>query len=116
MKLLKSIFIVLLILFTMNLYLPNITFSQQARLYAEAQITQHPPQILAPQEEKIPIKRFPADWSLGRKAGPIRNRQMLVEGKPDVVYAFYQDKKKSKGTKNMAKQSKDAGILVVENQ
>jgi len=57
MKLLKRIFIVLLNLLIMNLYLTNITFAQQARLYAEAQITKHPPQILAPQEEKIPIKK-----------------------------------------------------------
>lgn len=27
-------------------------------------------------------------WKYGRAAGPIRNRQMLVEGKPDVVIAF----------------------------
>ena len=57
MKLLKRIFIVLLTLLIMNLYLPNITIAQQARFYAEAQITKHPPQILAPQEEKIPVKK-----------------------------------------------------------
>lgn len=57
MKLLKRIFIVLIILLTLNLYLPNITFAQQAHFYAKAQITQHPPQVLAPPEEKIPVKK-----------------------------------------------------------
>lgn len=33
--------------------------------------------------------RFPADWNrYGRSAGPVRNRQMLIEGKPDYVLAF----------------------------
>jgi len=57
MKLVKRIFIVLIILITLNFYLPNITFAQQAHFFAKAQITQHPPQILAPPEEKIPVKK-----------------------------------------------------------
>ncbi len=57
MKLVKRIFIVLIILLTLNLYLPNITFAQQTHFYAKAQITQHPPQILASPEEKIPVKK-----------------------------------------------------------
>jgi len=65
----------------------------------------------------LTVLEFPAQWDrYGRSAGPIRNRQMLLEGKPDIVYAFYKDKKKSKGTKNMVLQSKNAGIEVVENQ
>jgi hypothetical protein len=37
----------------------------------------------------IPVRTFPADWERhGRAAGPIRNRQMLEEGKPDLVVAF----------------------------
>jgi hypothetical protein len=37
----------------------------------------------------IPVQAFPADWKrYGRGAGPIRNAQMLREGKPDVVVAF----------------------------
>lgn len=32
---------------------------------------------------------YPADWKQwGRAAGPKRNKQMLVEGKPDIVLAF----------------------------
>lgn len=32
---------------------------------------------------------YPADWDThGRAAGPLRNEQMLAEGKPDLVVAF----------------------------
>lgn len=52
---------------------------------------------------------YPADWNTyGKRAGPIRNRQMLVEGKPDLVVAFLSPD--SRGTKNMIEQAKKAGI------
>jgi hypothetical protein len=41
---------------------------------------------------------------------------MLDEGKPDVVFAFYTNKEKSRGTKDMVRRSKKAGIIVVENK
>ncbi|MCP2210480.1 SLOG family protein [Bradyrhizobium diazoefficiens] len=35
-------------------------------------------------EHKVPVEMFPAHWRLhGNSAGPIRNKQMLVEGKPE---------------------------------
>jgi hypothetical protein len=50
----------------------------------------------------IPVIKFPANWRLyGNGAGPIRNLQMLKEGKPDVVFAFHNHIQNSKGTKNM---------------
>lgn len=59
----------------------------------------------------IPVKTFPADWSRhGPAAGPLRNRQMLEEGKPDLVVAF----EGGKGTANMVKQARDAGVRVLE--
>ena len=40
-------------------------------------------------DRDIPCRSFPADWQKnGRSAGFIRNRQMLDEGKPDLVVAF----------------------------
>jgi len=37
----------------------------------------------------INCREFPADWDThGKAAGPIRNQQMLDEGKPDVVIPF----------------------------
>lgn len=57
------------------------------------------------------LETFPADWKThGRAAGPIRNKQMLVEGKPELVIAFLAAN--SKGTANMIKQAKEAGIPV----
>jgi len=37
----------------------------------------------------LEVVEFPPDWDrYGHKAGPKRNTQMLVEGKPDFVAAF----------------------------
>jgi len=63
----------------------------------------------------VEFKPFPADWDrYHRAAGPIRNRQMLVEGLPDMGLAFYHDPSASKGTKNMVKQLKQAEVIVCE--
>jgi hypothetical protein len=36
----------------------------------------------------LKVERYPADWAKhGRAAGPIRNEQMLEEGKPDLLVA-----------------------------
>lgn len=65
---------------------------------------------------RVPVKTFPADWEKhGRAAGPIRNKQMLDEGKPDLVVAFPKDGKlnATKGTANMVKQARERGIEVI---
>jgi hypothetical protein len=57
------------------------------------------------------VEPYPAEWSkYDLAAGPIRNRQMLDEGKPDVVIAF----PGGTGTANMVKQARARGVLVVE--
>lgn len=57
--------------------------------------------------------KFPADWhTLGRKAGPLRNIQMLDEGKPDLVLAFHDDIDNSKGTKHMITIAQERNIPV----
>ncbi len=62
-------------------------------------------------ERNILVKTFVADWDThGKAAGYIRNQQMLVEGKPDLVVAF----PGGKGTANMVKLAKDAGVEVIE--
>lgn len=64
----------------------------------------------------IDVDPYPASWKVyGRAAGPIRNQQMLVEGKPNYAFAFY-DKPRhlSKGTADMVKRLKKAGVPVVE--
>jgi hypothetical protein len=51
-----------------------------------------------------------ADWEKhGRAAGPLRNARML-EWKPNVVIAF----PGGRGTANMVKQARDAGVEVIE--
>lgn len=63
------------------------------------------------EELGITVEKYPADWlKYGRSAGPIRNRQMLVEGKPNLVIAFHDDIEHSKGTKNMLEQARKAGV------
>jgi len=57
------------------------------------------------------LKSFPADWRKhGRSAGPIRNQQMIVEGKPDVVIAF----PGGRGTADMVSKARAAGVPVIE--
>lgn len=54
---------------------------------------------------------FPADWKqYGNSAGPIRNAKMLREGEPDLVVAF----PGGKGTANMVRLAKKAGVKVIE--
>ena len=54
-----------------------------------------------------------ADWSLGRKAGPIRNAQMLTMGQPHLVVAFHDDLEQSRGTKDMVRKAERAGVPVL---
>lgn len=64
-------------------------------------------------ENYIPNRHFPADWDqYGKAAGPIRNRQMLKEGKPDMVVAFHASLNNSKGTKDMVNISRKEGLPV----
>ncbi len=59
------------------------------------------------------ILEFPADWKThGKAAGPIRNQQMLDEGKPDLVVAF----PGGNGTADMVRRAKKANIKVIEIQ
>lgn len=49
----------------------------------------------------------------GRAAGPRRNTLMLEVGKPQLVLAFHDDLEHSKGTGNMVRQAREAGVPVV---
>ena len=54
---------------------------------------------------------YPANWKKYKNAaGPIRNRQMLFEGKPDIVIAL----PGGRGTKNMITQAEDNGVDVIQ--
>lgn len=57
----------------------------------------------------IPVEAYPADWNKwGARAGPMRNAQMLREGRPDLVVAFAG----GRGTANMIHQAEKAGVRV----
>ena len=61
---------------------------------------------------------YKADWAKhGNAAGPIRNQQMLDDGKPDLVIAFAEDVSVTRGTADMVRRSKAAGlpVLVVQS-
>lgn len=57
------------------------------------------------------VEVYPADWNkFGRGAGFKRNQQMLTEGKPNLVLAFWDGQ--SRGTKHMIDLALKAGIPV----
>lgn len=58
----------------------------------------------------VPRVSFRPDWNAyGRAAGPIRNKRMLDDGKPDLVIAF----PGGRGTADMIRQATDANVEVV---
>lgn len=58
-------------------------------------------------ERGINVEEYPADWEqYGRRAGPIRNKQMRDEGCPDLVMAF----PGGTGTEHMIEISEQANI------
>jgi hypothetical protein len=59
----------------------------------------------------IPVEAYPADWDKhGKAAGPIRNQQMLDEGKPNLVVAF----PGGTGTEDMVRKAYRARVPVME--
>lgn len=57
----------------------------------------------------VPVQTYEADWkTYGRRAGPLRNHYMLVDGKPDGVVAF----PGGRGTADMIQQAERAGVKV----
>lgn len=65
--------------------------------------------------ESLGIERepYPADWGRYKKgAGPIRNQQMLDEGKPDLVVFFHRSLEGSSGTGDMVARALLSGLPV----
>lgn len=60
----------------------------------------------------INVESFPAQWeAFGKAAGPMRNQAMLDSG-VDLVIAFHEDLSASKGTLDMVRRSRKAGVEV----
>lgn len=57
----------------------------------------------------VPCGSYPAYWDEhGKRAGPIRNQEMVDEGRPDGVVAF----PGGKGTADMVRRAEAAGLKV----
>ncbi len=68
---------------------------------------------VAADELGIPLTPYDADWDTHhRAAGPIRNQQMIDEGKPTLGLAFHDNLSKSKGTMDMVRRLRKAGIML----
>lgn len=62
-------------------------------------------------DHKLPVCSFPAEWKLhGKKAGAIRNADMLARSNPDAVIAF----PGGRGTADMVSRARAAGLPVWE--
>ena len=65
------------------------------------------------QQRGLQIEVYPAQWEMyGRRAGPLRNQQMLDEGKPDEVVYCHDNLEYSKGTKDMVTRARKSGLPV----
>ena len=65
-------------------------------------------------ERGIPNHHYPADWpTFGKAAGAIRNGSMLLAEKPDVVLAFHEDIRNSRGTSDLIYKARKMGTKVV---
>lgn len=64
-------------------------------------------------DEAYALHIYEANWGkLGLSAGPIRNRDMLDQGKPELVIAFKQ-REVSKGTDDCIKAARERNIPVL---
>ncbi|MDC8803955.1 DUF2493 domain-containing protein [Halomonas pacifica] len=52
------------------------------------------------------VRRFPANWSLGRRAGPLRNAQMVTYATHLVAFPG------GRGTEDCVRQGRTAGLVV----
>jgi hypothetical protein len=60
------------------------------------------------------LEEHPADWrGEGRAAGPRRNARMLREGHPERVLAFTDDLSASRGTADLVRRARAAGLSVL---
>ena len=58
------------------------------------------------QTKGIPVKRFPADWSLGPKAGPLRNAEMAEYATAAILFPG------GRGTRSMECLAREEGLDV----
>lgn len=60
---------------------------------------------------RVAVDSYPAQWNAhGKAAGPLRNQQMLEQGRPDLVVAF----PGGAGTADMVRRATAAGVRVLQ--
>lgn len=57
---------------------------------------------------QIPILKFPADWSLGKKAGPLRNEEMAKVADACILFEG------GRGTADMKQRAVNHNLIVLE--
>lgn len=57
-------------------------------------------------ERGWPVRRFPADWSQGRRAGPLRNAEMVAYATHLIALPG------GRGTADCVRQAREAGLVV----
>jgi hypothetical protein len=62
-------------------------------------------------EGNVTAEAHPAKWELGKRAGPLRNTEMIAT-KPVFVIAIHRGLARSKGTKDCVKQALAVGLRV----
>lgn len=61
----------------------------------------------------LEVHEYPARWAtFGKRAGIVRNADMLEKEKPTHVYAFTNNLLTSRGTRNMVERARAAGVPV----
>lgn len=60
-------------------------------------------------EHNIPLRVFKPDWSIGKRAGLLRNLDMIAEA--DALIALWDGK--SRGTQHCFEEAKKAGLKVI---
>lgn len=62
----------------------------------------------------VAVTTVDAEWArLGRRAGPVRNRRMLAEHRPQLVVAFSDTISTSAGTTDMVRIARDSAVPVL---
>lgn len=57
------------------------------------------------------VVAYPADWDRhGRSAGPLRNQRMIDDGRPQYWIAFHTDPDLGRGTRDMVRRLRLAGV------
>lgn len=61
----------------------------------------------------LKVESHPADWTIGKHAGHVRNSKMVSAG-ADLCMAFYVQNIESRGTDNCVVKAEAAGITVIK--